>query len=71
MDWLRSIVRPVISLAVIGALVALVVAIVCWLLGAPADPTVASKVLPDVIMAFLILVATISGFWFGSRNRKE
>lgn len=71
MDWLRSIVRPVISLAVIGALVALVVAIVHWLLGAPADPTVASKVLPTVITVFLTLVAVISGFWFGSRGKKE
>lgn len=59
-ETIRGLVRPVVTVLVILALVVVVVALVLKF----ADLEMART----VVAAFLVLVASISGFWFASRK---
>ncbi len=57
---IRGLVRPIVTFLVILALVV----VVCYLVFKFADLVMAK----DVIIGFMTLVASIVGFWFGSRK---
>ncbi|MFA5429827.1 MAG: hypothetical protein WC329_01555 [Candidatus Omnitrophota bacterium] len=59
----RGLVRPVITFLVILALVVVLVVLAFRY----ADAVMAK----DIVIAFLTLVASITGFWFGSRKNGE
>jgi hypothetical protein len=57
---IRGLVRPIVTFLVILALAVIVVYLVVKF----ADLEMAK----DVLSAFLVLVASITGYWFGSRK---
>jgi len=58
-DTIRGLVRPICTFLVMLALVGILVFLVVKFGSA--------EMAKDIVAAFLILVAAISGFWFGSR----
>ena len=58
-DTIRGLVRPICTFLVMLALVGILVFLVVRFGSA--------EMAKDIVAAFLILVAVISGFWFGSR----
>lgn len=59
-EIIRGLVRPIITFLIISSMVV----IVCFLAFKFADAEMAK----NVISAFLVLVASLASFWFGSRK---
>ncbi len=62
-DTIRGLVRPICTFLVMLALVGILVFLVVKFGSAEMAET--------IVAAFLILVAAISGFWFGSRPQAQ
>ena len=65
MEKLRSSVRPIVTFAVVGTLI-LIVLRLTWNLKPPSLP---GEVYAGIIGSFLMAVAIIIGFWFGARGQ--
>ena len=70
MERLRASVRPIVTLALVGTLIAIVVRLV-WNWKAPPLPAepLPIEVIVMIITAFLTAVSLCLGFWFGARGQ--
>lgn len=59
---LRGAVRPIVTLALVGALVIAFLRVL-WTAALPQDTLV------SIVVGFIATVGTVVGVWFGARNR--